>query len=101
MSTLISAKEVTARKPHWCMGCGTTIQPRERYRREAHVSDCRAYTWTLCLPCWGITYEVEAWSSSGDGIAGETYAEWAEEAARVCSGDMQQAALEYLRRCAR
>lgn len=45
---------VTARKPHKCVECGSTIQPRARYERASGKNDGRVWDVKTCLLCMEI-----------------------------------------------
>lgn len=96
MTTLLSSKIVTARKPHRCCNCEVVcIQPGQQYRRAASVFDGRAYTWVSCADCDAIFDVVWEWAGEpwGDGIGPDSYAEWAHE-----MRDQDERAAAYLAR---
>lgn len=47
-------KPRTARKEHVCLGCGTTIRPREAYNEVRFVFDGSAGTERECFGCWFV-----------------------------------------------
>ena len=60
----------TARKPHRCDGCGTTIQPGTQYDRWTGLYDVHFATTKHCLPCNKLRsamYRSGWWSEDAGG----------------------------------
>lgn len=82
MSTVLSSKRVTARKPHRCSCCSVEcIQPGQVYQRDSVLNDGRVYDWVTCSPCAAIFDTVWDWAGSpyDEGIGPDHYAEWADD----------------------
>lgn len=70
----------TARKAHICGWCNGTIHPGEQYHRSTNVGDDGLYDWIACAPCSALCPIVWEWAGRPDeGIAEDSYAEWASD----------------------
>lgn len=98
MPDLLKTKIPKARKIHWCDGCGGyTIPKGTVYRRDTYAFDGRVYDWKLCDPCVDITGlvfddAIDPW----DGITGEDYFAWAEDAQWSSDINVMRKAKAYL-----
>lgn len=52
MSDCLSAKLVTARKPHNCTVCGSLIAIGNKYERSVNTDDGEMYTLKTCMACY-------------------------------------------------
>lgn len=57
---VLDIKHPTARKPHRCSDCGRTIEPGEKYERQANVGDDGFYEWLDCAQCGDLARRVWA-----------------------------------------
>lgn len=55
----------TARKPHQCIACGETIEPRHRYHFISGIWDGEPGSYKHCARCWAIYCAVYARSGGG------------------------------------
>lgn len=81
MPEVLRTTTPTARKPHRCQQCGTTIQPGRKYDRATCVGDDGIYEWVTCLDCASGLAAVWDWAGHpyDEGVGPDTYLEWAEQ----------------------
>lgn len=58
MSTIISQKNITTRKPHVCFGCGREFPKSTIMSRESIADGGTVWTCYLCQTCQSITSEM-------------------------------------------
>lgn len=51
MTSTIESRVVTARRPHECSDCGSTINRGDQYRRSAIAGDGTTWTWKEHMQC--------------------------------------------------
>lgn len=85
MVTVLSTKQVRARKTHHCSTCGQPcIRPGDTYTRQACALDGSVYAWVTCAACNDLFLDVWEWAGEPDeGIGMDSYVEWARDMRHV------------------
>lgn len=81
MITVLRQVRPTARKPHRCDDCYTTIHAGTPYHRDTLVYDGAVYDWVTCDECDALVTLVWRWvDPTGDeGVGQPEFTDWAHE----------------------